>query len=284
MRYLTSIISNPKTQLGGVLDFCINHMTVPRLTIRQLSNLAAQLNCIGIELRNDLSTPLFDGDSPESAAPKFQCDRLRLLALSEIKFFDDFSDQKLAEASALVDLAKRCKAEAVTLIPRNDGGASTDLERKAQLHLALGEIKPVLKEAGLRGLVEPLGFATCSLRYKSEAVDAINAVDGADVFHLVHDTFHHYLAKDTECFPEHTAMVHISGVSQPELRDIEMHDEHRVLVDCHDRLGNVTQIRKLLSNGYTGPISFEAFAPQIHSMQKIEEALANSMNYIKNGL
>ena len=66
---------------------------------------------------------------------------------------------------------------------------------------ALTALAPLLRSTGVVGLVEPLGFPECSLRLKREALDAIDAVEGADVFKLVHDTFHHHVAGETEIFP-----------------------------------------------------------------------------------
>ncbi|KAG1648540.1 Diaminopropionate ammonia-lyase [Nymphon striatum] len=45
-----------------------------------------------------------------------------------------------------------------------------------------------------------------------------------------------------------------------------MEDEHRVLVDSRDRLGNIDQIKALLKGGYAGPISYECFSPETHAM------------------
>jgi len=70
----------------------------------------------------------------------------------------------------------------------------------------------MLTTAGIRGFVEPLGFAECSLRHKEEAIEAIEAVGGADVFRVVHDTFHHYVAGETKMFPKMTGLVHISAL------------------------------------------------------------------------
>ena len=108
---------------------------------------------------------------------------------------------------------------------------------------ALEALKPILGSRGLVGLVEPLGFEICSLRYKSEAVDAIAARGRRRVFKLVHDTFHHHLAGEAAIFPALTGLVHISGVDDPALC-IDMRDPHRVLVTGRDRLGNVEQIAR----------------------------------------
>jgi 2-keto-myo-inositol isomerase len=111
-------------------------------------------------------------------------------------------------------------------------------------------------------------------------LDAIDQAEGGDVFKLVHDTFHHHLAGETEFFPERTGIVHISGVVDPALAVDEMLDPHRVLVDAEDRFANLPQIRTLLSMGFDGPFSFEPFAGKVHDHPHPEVALHESMDYV----
>jgi 2-keto-myo-inositol isomerase len=123
------------------------------------------------------------------------------------------------------------------------------------------------------GLVEPLGFAICSLPSKREAVGDI---DGSGSFKLVHDTFHHHLAGGPEIFPELTCRVHISGVTEGG-RVGDMSDPNRVLVDEEDRIDNVGQLGALRAAGYAGPLPFEPFAPAVHALTDPIEALSRSM-------
>ena len=267
-----------------MLPKALNHMTVARMSFRQLVDAAAALGCIGIEVRNDLPQPLFDGMDPAAAAELVQSKGLRILALAEVKRFNDWSADKSAEALALMQIAVACGAEAVSLIPRNDNLGLGNGERQGNLRVALRDLKPMLEDHGLIGLVEPLGFEICALRYKSEAVDAIEALGAKGRFKLVHDTFHHTLAHGGPIFPDHTGIIHISGVTDPALGVDEMGDQHRVLVDAADRLGNIAQIRALQAAGYSGPISFEAFAPQTHALADPVAAIAASFEFIDQRL
>jgi len=115
------------------------------------------------------------------------------------------------------------------------------------------------------------------LRRKSEAVAAIDAVGGRDVFRLTHDSFHHHLAGEAAIFPELTGLIHISGVEDPKVGVADMRDPHRVLVGRRDRLGNVAQIEALRAGGYGGPLSFEPFAP----IADVANALRQSMEFIR---
>jgi 2-keto-myo-inositol isomerase len=237
-----------------------------------------------VELRNDLAQPLFDGLPPEAAGEMARERGLRILALAEVKRFNDWSENKAAEALALMRLARACGAEAVSLIPRNDNGGMGNGERQANLRVALKALAPMLEDHGLVGLVEPLGFEICALRHKAEAVDAIEALGAQGRFRLVHDTFHHHLAGGGPIFPEHTGMVHVSGVVDPHLSIGEMGDQHRGLVDGADRLGNLAQLAALEAAGYCGPVSFEAFAPETHALADPVAALRASMDFMRSHL
>lgn len=263
-----------------MLPFALNHMTVARLSYAQLVDLAADLGLVGIEVRNDLPQALFDGLDPATAGEQARAKGLRLLAVAEVKRFNDWSADKAAEALALVKIARAAGAEAVSLIPRNDGLGMGNGERQANLRVALRDLKPMLEDHGLVGMVEPLGFPICALRYKAEAVEAIEALGATGRFKLVHDTFHHTLAGGGDYFPAHTGIIHISGVIDPALSVEEMGDQHRILVDDKDRLGNVEQIRALRAAGFTGPISMESFAPEVHAYRNPKAELARSFEFI----
>jgi 2-keto-myo-inositol isomerase len=92
------------------------------------------------------------------------------------------------------------------------------------------------------------------------------------------------LAGGGPLFAEHTGMVHVSGVVDQTLLVGQMLDEHRVLVDQSDLLENIPQLRELSASGYVGPISFEAFSPDIHTLPDPEDALRGSINFIESGL
>ncbi len=264
--------------------FALNHMTVAKIGYAALLDLAADLGLVGVEVRNDLPQPLFDGMSPEAAGSLARAKGLRLLAVAEVKRFNDWSDAKAAEALSLMRIAKAAGAEAVSLIPRNDNLGMGNGERQAALRVALKALKPMLEGHGLIGMVEPLGFEICALRHKAEAVEAIEAIGGKDRFKLVHDTFHHMLAHGGALFPEHTGIVHISGVTDQTVTVVKMTDTHRVLVDRADRLGNIEQLAAFAQLGWTGPVSFEVFSPQVHGLANPAAALAQSIKVIREGL
>ena len=262
------------------MQFALNHMTVPGLAYVAFLDLAAGLGCVGVEVRNDIAQPLFDAMDPTAAGQMARDRGLRLVGLSQVYPFNAWSAAVEAEVRALIATAKAAGAETISLIPRNDGEGIGNGERQANLRIALKEILPMLQEARLVALVEPLGFLSSSLRSKAEAVETIEAVGGRGWFKLVHDTFHHRLADGGPIFPDYTGIVHISGVVDPDLTLAQMRDEHRVLVDEQDRLENLPQIAALRDAGYRGPISYECFSPRVHALADPAAALAASFDFI----
>jgi len=267
-----------------MLPFALNHMTAPNLGWERFLDVAKALGCVGVEFRNDLAGPLFDGADPAEVKAAVRARGLRLLALAEVKMFNDWSDAKRAEAEALMRIAAAAGAEAVSLIPRNDGVATQREESRKVTEVALRELLPMLRAHGLKAMVEPLGFEVCSLRYKDILAEVIAAVGGEGTYFMVHDTFHHHLAGGGPIFPELTGIVHVSGVTDPTVSVSDMRDGHRVLVDGHDRLGNVEQIAALRAAGYAGPISYEPFAASVHALTDPTAALAASMEFIREGV
>lgn len=265
-------------------DFALNHMAVPRFGAIAFLDLASSLGCVGVEFRNDLPGALFGGLPPEAIRDAVGERDLRILALAEVKMFDDWSPTKAAEALALMDTAARAGAGAISLIPRNDGQGMDEAHRRRMLSSAIAELAPALEDHGLFGLIEPLGFGTCALSSKAEVAEAIAESASPGRFRIVHDTFHHHIAGGGPLFPGVTGIVHVSGVTDPALAPAAMRDGHRVLVDAADRLGNVEQIAALQAGGYAGPVSFEPFAREVHDLTDPRAALGASMAFIRDGL
>lgn len=271
--------------MAGKLQFALNHMCAPEMSIDAFFALAASLGVGSVEIRNDLpGNAILDGTPPLRVREEAAAQGLHIASINALQRFNDWNEERRREAVELIDLAAACGARALVLVPTNDGSGRADGERQAKLRIALEELSPLLKEAGITGLVEPLGFETSSLRFKSEAVEAIRSVDSSGTFALLHDTFHHYVAGEQAVFPEITRLVHVSGVADPALAPSDLRDSHRGLVDLFDRLGNVEQILLLLQGGYAGVVSFEPFAASVHALPDIAGALRRSMDFISSEL
>ncbi len=267
------------------MNFSLNHMVAPRLDHAAFFDLARKLGLANVEIRNDLDgVALADGTPAADVGAAAKSRGLRVLTINALQRFNIWDDARAAEAAAMIAQCAASGSEALVLCPVNDVDyRPSAAERRAALLKALNGLKPMLSAAGIRGFVEPLGFAECSLRYKEEAIDAIEAVDG-DTFRVVHDTFHHFVAGETRTFPRMTGLVHISGVTDPAATAATMRDPHRVLVDANDRIGNIEQLRALRAGGYGGPASFEPFAVSVHASPTIEADLRASLAYVRAGL
>ena len=76
-----------------MLHFALNHMTVPSRPVADVVDLAASLGCAGVELRNDLGRPMFDGMSAAQAGTRVRGAGLRVLGLSQVYPFNRWSDE-----------------------------------------------------------------------------------------------------------------------------------------------------------------------------------------------
>lgn len=264
------------------LPFALNHMTAPGLPLDAFFALAKSLGISAVEIRNDLAgNAILDGTKPAEVKALAEKYGLTIISINALQRFNEWNEAREAEAKELISYARDCGAKALVLVPVNDGSGQADGERQANLRTALKALKPLLDAAGIIGLVEPLGFEICSLRSKTEAAEAIGEVGGS-IFRLVHDTFHHHLAGEDALFPDLTGLVHISGVSDAGVAVAAMRDPHRVLVDADDRLDNAGQIRRLRAEGYSGPFSFEPFAPSVHGLSDPQKAVRKSMDYLQS--
>ena len=257
------------------MNFAINHICVPRLSVEQFFGVVRRLGSDKVEIRNDI--PDVVGTVPPEAVRAAATEAgVEILAINALYPFNVWSGDLPERAERLADYAAACGAKALVMCPLNDGTAVS----QGDLVAALQAMAPILRDRGLTGLVEPLGFRISSMRTKAEAITAIEAADGADVYRILHDTFHHHLADETEFFPDWTGLVHISGVTDPEVAVADMLDAHRVLVNADDRLGNVAQLRALEAAGYAGPVSFEPFSAEVHALDDPEASLRESIGFV----
>lgn len=259
------------------MRFALNHIISPRQSLKQFFAMARALGVTEVEIRNDLKgAPIQDGTSASAVSDAAADAGVTLISINALYPFNLWAGDLPARATTMAKYAKDCGAKALVMCPLNEGKPVP----RDSLVAALKALKPVLDDHGLTGLVEPLGFTFSSMRTKAEAVSAIDDVNGRGTFKLVHDTFHHHLAGETQIFPELTGLVHISGVSDPSVPVDKMLDAHRVLVDAGDRLGNIAQIKALIASGYAGPFSFEPFSAEIQASSDPAPALRASMDYI----
>ncbi|WP_375691781.1 TIM barrel protein [Pseudooceanicola sp. LIPI14-2-Ac024] len=258
------------------LAAALNQKTAGHVPFADFLDLAAGLGCVGVEPRNDLGRPIFDGLSPAQARGLAADRGLRLLSLCEVYGFNAWSDETEARIATLVDLAEASGAEAVSLIPSVDDRPVLEIEE------ALRRTAPLFAGRAVTPLVEVIGFASSTLSRKRRLVDAMDRVGGP--FRLIHDTFQHAISGERDLFPDHTRMVHISGISDPSVPLDESQDCHRVLVDRMDRCGTISQMSGLMRGGYSGPFSIETTERSVSTSQVLSEAIAHSLTTIRGEL
>ena len=268
------------------IKFGVNHMVSPSLTPDELVDAAAKLGAVAIELRNDVGdNSLKDLESARRVGARATNAGLEVRSINALYPFNIWNEERARQTETLARLAEAFGAAGLVMCPLNEGKMLEDTpEKAAGLRAALSAIRPILERHGLRGFVEPLGFPVSSLRFKRDALAAIDDIGGADVFSLVHDTFHHRGAGEQQLFARRTGLVHISGLEDPAVSFVDMLDGHRVLVGPKDRLGNVEQLRQLYAEGYGGVVSFEPFAKEVHGLPDPIAAVRDSMAYVRKAL
>jgi 2-keto-myo-inositol isomerase len=264
------------------MKFALNHMVAPKLGYADFFNLALRLGVNAVEIRNDIPAALMGNKNAKAIGKLAKELGLTIINVNALQRWNQWNKAKADEARKLAEYTALTGAKNLILVPTNDTKFKpSESERMDGLHRGLDGLKGILKDHGLVGCVEPLGFAECSLRLKAEALAAIDAVGGAKRFKVTHDTFHHYVAGEAEIFAARTGLIHVSGVSDPAQRRETMRDPHRVLVDGQDRIDNRGQVARMLADGYTGYISFEPFAAEVHKSRQIARDLARSMDYLE---
>ena len=266
--------------------FSLNRIISPALSLKEFIDLTAGCGLKHIELRNDLGDGKIIDDLKPGEVKKMCKDAgVAIATINAIQKFNLPSNFKKAEEEIkrTAELCEAIDCSAIILCPNNDTNDKRSAEQFiADTAEALSSYSAIFKNAGITGLIEPLGFGECSIRGKKDGIKAITLSGSKECcYRVVHDTFHHYLGTDKEYFPHETGLIHISGV-EDNIADKEMRDCHRVLVTEKDRIGNKKQISDMDEQGYKGIISFEPFSQEIQKMDKdaLKKAITESIRFI----
>src|ERR1700751_1577373 len=264
---------------------CLNRIISPQLPLPEFFLFASDLAFESVELRNDLAgKEILDGLSDDTVRNLLNVTGIKALTINALYPFEDARalDANLAKLKRVIADAKRIDCSQIVLCPLNEAGDSRSPGQRAdQLVIALNAFGPLLAEAKMTGLIEPLGFSVSALRTKKEALAGISQCDYPGSYKLLHDTFHHYLGEETDFFPAETALVHVSGVLPGKARSA-ITDWDRVLVTDDDILDSCGQAVTLLNAGYSGPFSYEPFSPQVQNLSAatLKTDLQKSIEYL----
>jgi 2-keto-myo-inositol isomerase len=265
------------------MQFSLNHMVAPPLGYNAFFDLALSLGVNAVEIRNDIPTALMGNKNAKMIGKLAKDKGITIINVNALQRWNQWNKAKADEAKKLAEYTALTGAKNLILVPTNDTKFMPSHEARIDgIREALSALKNILKDYGLIGCVEPLGFVECSLRLKAEALAAIDAVGGAKRFKVTHDTFHHFVAGEKEYFGARTGLIHTSGVTDKKHTLATMRDAQRELIDAQDMIDNRGQIKKLMDSGYKGYVSFEPFAPSVHKSRMIARELARSMDYLES--
>jgi 2-keto-myo-inositol isomerase len=264
------------------MQFSLNHMVAPKLGYHAFFELAVRLGVNAVEIRNDIPTALMGNKNAKMIGKLATEMGITIINVNALQRWNQWSKAKSDEAKKLAEYTALTGAKNLILVPTNDKKFRPQQEERLDgLRVALTGLTSILKDHGLIGCVEPLGFEECSLRLKAEALSAIDDVGGAKRFKVTHDTFHHFVAGEKQTFGTRTGLIHVSGVVDRKHSVDTMRDPQRVLVDANDMIDNKGQVKALMAQGYKGYVSFEPFAKDVHNSKQIARDLARSMDYLE---
>jgi len=269
------------------MRFALNHSIAPSMPIPDFLALAAEVGVDAVELRDGMP-PGWDfpdtsnvlRQDPSILAAMAGDLGLEILSINALQRFDQWDDHRAEQARAMIAYAAAAGIGAIVLCPSVAQVGSDPLP--SGLTQSLDELQPMLQDAGVRGLVEPLGFPRSSIRTKDIVDREFQARSNPVCLGVVHDSFHHAIAVD-QGFSSNTALVHLSAVPDLKLPLDAYGDEHRVLVGPEDVIGNVDQVRRLQSI-YQGCWSFEPFSSQVGMSPTLADDLRASMAYVQQAL
>jgi len=268
------------------MRFALNHSIAPLIPIVDFLDLAGDVGVDAVELRDGLPPGWEFPDSanvllldPVDLRAMAADAGLEILTINALQRFDQWDRERTQQAHEMIEFAAQAGIGAIVLCPSVATTGSPALP--SGLATALDALQPMLSDAGVKGLIEPLGFPTSSIRLKA-VVDAELAARGNPAcLGIVHDTFHHAIAQDPTV-SANTLLVHLSGVTTSDLGLDQLGDRHRVLVDGHDTIANLEQVRQL-GVLYEGHWSLEPFASSVGSSATLADDLRASLAFIAAG-
>src|SRR5688572_21756215 len=118
--------------------FALNHMAAPELGLADFFRLAASLGSPEVEIRNDLPRrAIADGTSPEAVRAAAAGAGVTILSINALQRFDDWTTARAREAIDLARFGSASGAQALVLVPVNDGSRGATGDRQRRLRGAL---------------------------------------------------------------------------------------------------------------------------------------------------
>lgn len=263
----------------------LNHSVAPHLAVPDFLSLAHDLGVRAVELRESMP-PGWDfpaashasAHDPELVARMASDLGLRLLSLNALVGTDHWNPGTQRQAQSLIEYAALAGVEALVLCPTV--APPGEPAQPTGLSAALDALQPMLEDAGVRGLVEPLGFPGSSVRMQEVVEEELRSRGFPSSLGIVHDTFHHAIADDPH-YSDRTGLVHLSGAAPTAVPRADLGDADRILVEPGDVLGTLDQARRLAAVT-PAPWSLEPFSPRVAESPTLADDLRACLAYIRS--
>ena len=266
------------------IHFALNRTCAPQLSLADFIALAGAVGVKAVEIRNDIEGREFaDGTPAAELRASLDGAGLAVASVNALQRFNDWATARAAEAEALVSYAAALGAPGLVLCPRHDEGHGwSEAEAERNLRDGLRALRPILRDHGIIGYVEPLGMKGSTMKRQAMAVAAVSDIDGWDAYQLCYDTFQFYRCGDDRLFPDHIGLAHMSGIARTDLAPADLTEPDRGLIFVGDRVGNVAQLRALRAAGYGGFVSMEPFSPTVQTDPELAAHLRASLDYVSS--
>ncbi|MGL4234635.1 TIM barrel protein [Tabrizicola sp.] len=264
------------------IRFALNRTCAPQLSLSDFISLASASGVDAVEIRNDIEGREFADGTPASEV-KAQLDAagLAVASVNALQRFNEWTQERAREAEAIISYAAKLGAPGLVLCPvHNEDHGWTTAEAEQNLRHGLKHLRPILKDHGVTGYVEPLGMKGSTMKRQDMAVAAVTDIDGWDAYELCYDTFQFFRCGDTALIPERIGLAHMSGISRQDLGPADLTEPDRGLIFVDDRVGNIGQLRRLIGAGYTGFVSMEPFSPAVQEDPELLAHLRASLEYV----
>lgn len=264
------------------IRFALNRTCAPQLPLDQFINLAVSVGVPAVEIRNDVEGREFaDGTPAAEVRARLDNAGLVVASVNALQRFNDWTPDRAKEATALVAYAAALGAPGLVLCPvHNEDHGWTEAEAERNLRDGLRQLRPILRDHGVTGYVEPLGMRGSTMKRQDMAVAAVGDIDGWDAYQLCYDTFQFFRCGDTQLFPDRIGLAHMSGIARTDLAPGALTEPDRGLIFVGDRVGNIAQLRALKATGYSGFVSMEPFNPTVQRDPDLVAHLRASLDYV----
>ena len=264
------------------IRFALNRTCAPQMSLADFITLAVSSGVSAVEVRNDVEGREFaDGTPAKEVKARLDAAGLGVASVNALQRFNEWTPARAKEAEAIISYAATLGAPGVVLCPvHNDDHGWTDVEAERNLRDGLKKLRPILKDHGITGYVEPLGMKGSTMKRQSMAVAAVSDVDGWDAYELCFDTFQFFRCGDNAMHYDRIGLAHMSGISRADLKPDELTEPDRGLVFIDDRVDNIGLLRNLVASGYSGFVSMEPFSPAVQNDPELLAHMRASLEYV----